>query len=296
MHFPISGITVNPVYLAGIGFIVGILAGFFGVGGGFLTGPMLLIFGMPGHMVPGTDLAYMTGKSIVAARRHRALGHVDVKLGAIMVAGTLIGVEMGAQIIEVLKRLGNVENILGLAYIITLLTVSGFVAYESFQAMQMTTTDMVDVKDAVSFQGFTKRVQSINLPPRISLPDSGVESISFWAVFGVSMVTGLLAGFLGVGGGFIRMPALVYVIGVPTHIAVGTDLFEIVISSGYGALTHGLKGNVDILVALVMHTGAAIGAQLGAVSSRYVGGPKIRLAFSFLPLIGAALVIVRLSG
>jgi len=294
MHFPISDITVNPVYLAGIGFVVGILAGFFGVGGGFLTGPMLLIFGMPGHMVPGTDLAYMTGKSIVATRRHRALGHVDIKLGLIMVGGTVIGVELGAQIIEALKRRGGVDQALGLAYIVTLLSVSAFVAWESFRAIRMTGAETIEVKEAVGFQGFTKRVQRITLPPMISLADSGVESISFWAVFGVGMATGILAGFLGVGGGFIRMPALVYIIGVPTHIAVGTDLFEIVISSGYGALTHGIKGNVDILVALVMHTGAAVGAQIGAVSTRYVGGPKIRLAFSVLPVIGAALVIFRL--
>ncbi|MFQ5593065.1 MAG: sulfite exporter TauE/SafE family protein [Anaerolineae bacterium] len=296
MHFPISGITVNPAYLAGIGFIVGILAGFFGVGGGFLTGPMLLIFGMPGHMVPGTDLAYMTGKSIVAARRHRALGHVDVKLGVIMVTGTVIGVELGAQLIEALKRVGGVEKTLGLAYIVTLLSVSGFVAWESFRAIrQMSRTEAIDVQDAIGFQAFTKRVQRIDIPPMISLPESGIESISFWAVFGVGIGTGFLAGFLGVGGGFIRMPALVYVLGAPTHIAVGTDLFEIVVSSGYGALTHGIKGNVDILVALVMHTGAAVGAQIGAVSTRYVGGPKIRLAFSVLPLIGAALIIVNLS-
>ena len=294
MHFPISDITVNPVYLAGIGFVVGILAGFFGVGGGFLTGPMLLIFGMPGHMVPGTDLAYMTGKSIVATRRHRALGHVDTKLGLIMVGGTVVGVELGAQLIEALKRRGGVDQALGLAYIVTLLSVSAFVAWESFQTIRMTSTETIDVKEAVSFRGLTKRVQRINLPPMISLADSGVESISFWVVFGVGMGTGVLAGFLGVGGGFIRMPALVYIIGVPTHIAVGTDLFEIVISSGYGALTHGIKGNVDILVALVMHTGAAVGAQIGAVSTRYVGGPKIRLAFSVLPVIGAALVIFRL--
>lgn len=293
MDFPISGITVNPAYLVGIGFIVGILAGFFGVGGGFLTGPMLLFFGMPGHMVPGTDLAYMTGKSIVATRRHRALGHVDVKLGAIMVAGTVIGVELGAQFIEVLQRAGTVEEVLGATYVVTLLTVSGFVAWESFRAIRMTSADSLDVQEAVGFRGFTKRVHGITLPPMISLPDSGIETISFWVVFGMGAVTGFLAGFLGVGGGFIRMPALVYIIGVPTHIAVGTDLFEIVISSSYGAITHGIKGNVDILIALVMHTGAAVGAQIGAISTRYVGGPKIRLAFSVLPLIGAALVIAR---
>ena len=90
------------------------------------------------------------------------------------------------------------------------------------------------------------------------------------------------------------MPMLVYIIGVPTHVAVGTDLFEIVFSSGFGTLTHALKGNVDILIALVMNTGAAIGAQIGAVSTRYFAGPKIRLLFSALPLIGAILVIIRL--
>jgi uncharacterized membrane protein YfcA len=92
----------------------------------------------------------------------------------------------------------------------------------------------------------------------ISFPGSGIASVSLWVVLGVGLLTGVLAGFLGVGGGFIRMPMLVYFVGVPTHIAVGTDLFEIVFSSGYGTLTHGLKGNVDIMIALVMGTGAAI--------------------------------------
>ncbi len=98
------------------------------------------------------------------------------------------------------------------------------------------------------------------------------------------------------GGGFVRMPLLVYAIGMPTHVAVGTDLFEIMISSGFGTLTHALKGNVDVLMALVMQTGAALGAQIGAVSTRFFAGPRIRLLFSFLPLIGAILVLIRLLG
>ena len=109
-------------------------------------------------------------------------------------------------------------------------------------------------------------------------------------------MTGLLAGVLGVGGGFIRMPMMVYFIGVPTHVAVGTDLFEVVISAGYGTVTHALKGNVDVLMALVMGTGAVIGAQVGAVSTRFFAGPRIRLFFSMLPFVGAALVILRLLG
>jgi len=92
------------------------------------------------------------------------------------------------------------------------------------------------------------------------------------------------------------MPMLVYVVGVPTHMAVGTDLFEIVISAGYGSLTHALKGNVDVLMALVMQTGAALGAQIGAVSTRFFTGPRIRLLFSGLPLLGAAMMLIRLLG
>jgi uncharacterized membrane protein YfcA len=112
----------------------------------------------------------------------------------------------------------------------------------------------------------------------------------------VSLLTGVLAGMLGVGGGFVRMPMLVYVVGVPTHVAVGTDLFEIVISAGFGTVTHGLKGNVDLLMALVMQTGAAIGAQIGATATRYFVGPRIRLLFSVLPFVGAALTIMKLTG
>ena len=130
----------------------------------------------------------------------------------------------------------------------------------------------------------------------ISLPGSGIAEISLWVVLGVGMITGVLAGALGVGGGFIRMPMMIYLLGVPTHVAVGTDLFEIVFSAGYGTLTHALKGNVDVLMALVMQTGAAVGAQIGAVATRYFAGPRIRLAFSVLPLIGALLVIIRLLG
>lgn len=158
----------------------------------------------------------------------------------------------------------------------------------------MIRSERLDVKDVIAFEGISRRMHSIRLRPMVSFPQSGIESVSIWVVLSVGLITGILAGFLGVGGGFIRMPMLVYFVGVPTHVAVGTDLFEIVISAGFGTLTHALKGNVDILIALVMNTGAAIGAQIGAVSTRYFAGPRIRLLFSVLPLIGAILVAIRL--
>lgn len=296
MYFPISDVTISPLFLAGVGFLVGLLGGFFGVGGGFLAGPMMFLAGVPMNFVVGTDLAHMTGKSIVAARRHRVLGHVDVKLGLLMVLGTVPGVEVGARIIEGLEASGSIDLVVGLAYIVILLGLGAFTAWESVRALQLVDTEQMEAEDALAFQGITRRVHRFRLPPLISLPNSGIESISVWVILAVSFLTGLLAGVLGVGGGFIRMPMMIYLIGVPTHVAVGTDLFEIVISAGYGTVTHALKGNVDVLMALVMGTGAAVGAQIGAVSTRFFAGPRIRLLFSFLPFIGAVLMILRLLG
>jgi len=296
MHFPIAGVTLNPLLLAGIGFLVGILGGFFGVGGGFIAGPLMFWSGVPMNFVVGTDLAHMTGKSIVAARRHRALGHVDIKLGLVMVAGTILGVEGGARTIEALESAGMVDLVIGVSYVLILLTISVFTAWESIRALRIMRTDRVDARDAVGFKGIRKRVHGLRISPMISLPGSGIASISFWAVFGVGLITGFLAGTLGVGGGFVRVPMLVYAIGIPTHVAVGTDLFEIVISAGFGTLTHAAKGNVDVLMALTMHTGAALGAQIGATATRFFTGPRIRLLFSGLPLVGALLVLIRLFG
>ena len=297
MEFPITGVVVNPVFLIGIGFMVGLLGGFFGVGGGFLAGPLMFSAGVPMNFVVGTDLAHMTGKSIVAAKRHRALGHIDMKLGFIMISGTVVGVEIGARIIELLKKAGNVDTVIGIAYVVILVIISVFTAWESIKAMRMMRSpDYIDVKDVMAFSGLTQRVHRLQWRPMIAFPQSGIESISLWVVLGVGLLTGVLAGALGVGGGFIRMPMLVYVIGVPTHVAVGTDLFEIIFSAGFGTVTHALKGNVDVLMALVMQTGAAVGAQIGATATRYFAGPRIRLFFSMLPLVGAVLVVIRLVG
>ena len=137
MEFPIAGVSINPLALIAIGFLVGILGGFFGVGGGFLAGPFLFWTGVPVNIVVGTDLAHMTGKSIVASNRHRTLGHVDLKLGVFMILGTVIGVELGAQLIELFEEMGNVDLIVGISYVIILLVISAFTAWESIRAIRM---------------------------------------------------------------------------------------------------------------------------------------------------------------
>ena len=301
MFFPISNTDINPIYLVVVGFIIGILGGFFGVGGSFIAGPALRLMGLDWNYAVGTDLAHIVGKSIVAARKHRSLGNVDLKLGMFMALGTIGGAECGAQLIQALKRAGNLNTVVSYVAIVVYSSIAVFMLWESQKTLR---TDKKQSrsglkgaeskKDRSAFSPVTQSIQRLKIWPMVSLPTSGIAEISLWTILFVAFVGGLFSGFLGGGAGYIRMPSMVYVLGIPTHLAVGTDLFEIVISASYGTFTHAIKGNVDILIALVMHTGAVIGAQIGVVATQYFAGPKIRLAFVPLPLIGAAIVIYTL--
>jgi uncharacterized membrane protein YfcA len=295
MFFPISNAHISPIYLMIVGFIIGVLGGFFGVGGSFIAGPALRLVGLDWNYAVGTDLAHIVGKSVVAAKRHRALGNVDLKLGLIMAAGTILGAEAGAQLIQMLKRAGNVNLVVSIVSIAAYTSISLFMVWEARKTLKSQQGKRVRGKgDHSAIRHVAKRIQGLKLYPMVSLPTSGIKEISLWVIVIVSFIGGVFSGFLGGGAGYIRMPSMVYVLGIPTHLAVGTDLFEIIISASYGTFTHAMKGNVDILIALVMHTGAAIGAQIGAISTQYFAGPKIRLAFVPLPMIGAAIVIYTL--
>jgi len=295
MWFPVSGAHISPIYLVVVGFVIGILGGFFGVGGSFIAGPALRIVGLDWNFAVGTDLAHIVGKSVVAVRQHRAFGNVDLKLGLIMAVGTIGGAEAGAQLIQMLKRAGNVNLVVSIVSIVVYVSISTFMIWEIRKTLtSLKGREQMARQDHSEFMHVTEGIQRLKIWPMIELPVSGVKAISLWVVLAVAFVGGLFSGFLGGGAGYIRMPSMVYVLGIPTHLAVGTDLFEIIISASYGTFTHAIKGNVDILIALVMQTGAAIGAQIGAISTQYFAGPKIRLAFVPLPLIGAAIVIYTL--
>ncbi|HYL99296.1 MAG TPA: sulfite exporter TauE/SafE family protein, partial [Blastocatellia bacterium] len=214
MDFLISHQHINPFYLISVGFIVGILGGFFGVGGSFLAAPALFAAGVPMNFVVGTDLAHIVGKSIVATKKHRALGNVDVKLGLLMVIGTIGGVELGAQSIEYLKRQARVDVVVGTTYVVILLLISSFMAWESLTTIRMRNLKKQEAKkdgrklkklepgqDETAFGHIAKRIHRISLPPVISLPESGIQRISLWAILIVAVVGGFFSGFLGGGAG-----------------------------------------------------------------------------------------------
>jgi uncharacterized membrane protein YfcA len=290
IYLPIAGLHFNALILIAIGFAVGVLGGFFGVGGAWVVTPALNIFGFPMAYAIGTDLAHIFGKSIVATAKHRKMGNVDMKLGLLSIVGSVIGVEIGAQNVMWLTKLGLAGPIVRYTYMILLFGLGIYMLYD------YATKDKRAAKQAArnpgAAAGALPAKKSWALPPMIHFPASGI-TISFWTVTGVFLFTGWLSGFLGVGGGFIRMPALIYLIGCPTAIAVGTDLFSVVFTGAYGCFTYGVKARVEIMAAILMLIGASVGAQIGVTAVKYIRGYGIRLLFAIMIILAGSSVALK---
>jgi uncharacterized membrane protein YfcA len=278
MYMPIAGVKIFWPGLVLIGFSVGTIGGFFGMGGAWMVTPGLNILGFPMAFAIGTDIAHIAGKSMISTIRHSKFGNVDYKLGFIMLIGTMAGIELGAQLVMFLEGLGNLAVIVRWVYVIFLALIAIMVFSDYAKARNKKKLGVEDRGKGT--EGFTwyKTLHKINIPPMMHFKSAGIYC-SAWLPILVSFITGVLAGFLGIGGGLFRMPALIYFIGAPTHIAVGTDLFEVMISGLYGAFTYTLKGRIELVAVFVMLTGAAIGAQIGTVATKYAKGFGIRLAF-----------------
>ena len=292
IHLPIAGIEFNVLILLLIGFTVGICGGFFGVGGAWIVTPALNIFGFPMPYAIGTDLAHMGGKSIVSTIRHGKFGNVDVKLGVSMIVGTTVGMELGARLVMYLERLGLAESVIRQIYVVFLFLIGSYVLYDYLSHVLRKRRALASGQAPVVQDTFAQKLQRLRIPPMIQFSASGI-TCSLWLPLLVGLVTGVVASVLGVGGGFIRMPALIYLIGCPTAVAVGTDLFEIMITGCYGAFTYGIKGRVDLLAAIWMLFGAAAGAQLGTIAVKYAHGYFIRFLFAVTIFLACASVLLK---
>ncbi|HSI58130.1 MAG TPA: TSUP family transporter [Ideonella sp.] len=293
VYLPISGTEVNGLALILLGFTVGVIGGFFGVGGAFMVTPALNVFGFPMAYAIGTDMAHIAGKSIVSTFKHRKFGNVDMKLALLMIIGTVVGIELGATLILWLEKIGRIGPIVRVTYMFLLFGLGGFMLYEYMTGTRRAVKQAAAEPHADAGKSkLALWMQGIKLRPVVHLKVSGFH-ISVWVIIGMGLVTGFLAGFLGVGGGFIRMPALMYIIGAPTKVAVGTDLFEVMVTGAYGAFSYALKGRVELLAAMIMLIGAAMGAQLGATATLYARGTIIRLYFAITMLAGGVSVVFK---
>lgn len=299
IYLPIAGMEFNVLLLLLIGFTVGVCGGFFGIGGAWIVTPALNIFGFPMPYAIGTDLAHMGGKSIVSTMRHGKFGNVDYLLGVCMIVGTTTGMELGAQLVMYLERLGLAESWIRKAYIVFLAFIGSYVLYDYIKHVRRRPGQGSDAPKVPiqTSEGPTlaQRLQRMNLPPMIHFKASGIRC-SLWLPILVGLFTGIVAAVLGVGGGFIRMPALIYLIGCPTLVAVGTDLFEVMITGAYGAFTYAIKGRVELIGAMWMLVGAAVGAQMGTVAVKYVRGYSIRLLFAITIFVACISVLTKQLG
>ncbi|MEM2091682.1 MAG: sulfite exporter TauE/SafE family protein, partial [Candidatus Bathyarchaeia archaeon] len=273
--------------LIAVGFFIGILSGFFGFGGGFILTPFLISLGFPANVAVGTSVTEIFMSSIIASLKHKRLGNVEMRVSLIIALFSLIGTELGAQIIEQLKKV-NIQQmnfIVSLIYILILTLISIYMIRESLSSGR----EKEIVKKSLWF-----RVRMLKIPPSIVISQLNTEPISIWAIAIIGFIGGLLAGFLGVGGGFLLVPLLIYVIGCKPPIAAGTCTLGILISCAYASLTHTFKGNVDFISAILIFVGSSIGVQIGAPATRRVKEATFKLAFGLCLSLASLSIIMKL--
>src|SRR6056297_2508253 len=284
---------------AGFGLLIGLLFGFFGMGGSFLVTPALLVMGYETDVAVASGLAFVFGTSVIATLKHRDLGQVDYKLGVLMIAGTTAGIEVGKIGLHWLQDIGLANTVVSVSYVGLLGAIGVFITYNAVKGdddggVSHDAEDM-DVEEAAEeIPDIAKKIQSYRVPPMMNI--KGGLTVSLWMILGVAFATGLLSGFLGVGGGFIRMPALFYLIGVPVPVAVGTDLFEIVFSGGIVSFLYAMDGAVNLTIVVPLLAGSALGARLGAAATSLVDESDIKVYFGVMLLLGAIAVAVRKIG
>ncbi len=280
------GLTPELIVLfVSFGFMVGVFFGFFGMGGSFLVTPALLILGYPAPVAIGSSMAFVFGTAVIATLKHHDVGQVDYKLGALMFVGIALGIEAGSMLVFFLEELGQAEAVVGMVYVL-LLAAIGLLFTRS--AIKQGTDDDGEPVDEDDIPEIAKRIKSYNIPPMMTLTDGSKASL--WTISGVGGGVGVVSGFLGVGGGFIRMPAIYYLIGIPLAAAVGTSLFGALMSGAVGSFTYGLSGVIDFGVVTALLVGSALGARIGSASTAYVDENDVIIYFGIMLLLASMAV------
>ncbi len=288
LYLPIAEMSVNALVIIALGGLVGFLSGMFGVGGGFLTTPLLIFYGIPPAIAVASAATQVTGSSVSGALTYLRRDQVDLKMGAVLVAGGLFGSVAGSFLFARLKSLGQVDVTIAIIYVVFLGTVGGLMLKEAIGALRP--------QDATK----PRRARNHNplvaaLPMKMRFPRSGVY-ISPFAPFLVGAGVGVLTVIMGVGGGFIMVPAMLYLLGMSAGVVVGTSLFQIVFVTAVATLLHATQSQtVDILLALLLLVGGVVGAQLGARAAQGLPPERLRLFLALLVLAVAVRLAIGLT-
>ena len=277
IYLPIAEVSVNAFLLLGLGGLVGILSGMFGVGGGFLMTPLLFFIGIPPAVAVATEANQIVASSFSGVLAHFKRKTVDLKMGTVLLIGGLIGAYLGIQLFNMLRSMGQVDLLVKLSYVVFLGIIGSLMFVESLNAIRR-------AKKTGSAAKRKKHNWVHNLPFKMKFRTSGLY-ISVIPPFIVGVFVGVLAAIMGVGGGFVMVPAMIYLLGMPTKVVIGTSLFQIIFVTAFTTMMHATTNyTVDIVLAVLLLVGGVIGAQIGARIGVKMKAENLRILLALLVL------------
>jgi uncharacterized protein len=282
VYLPIANLSVNGLVIVALGALTGILSGMFGVGGGFLTTPLMIFYGIPPTVAAASAASQVTGASVSGVFAHTRRDGVDYQMGGVLVAGGLVGTVIGAGLFRLLQELGQIDVVINLLYVLLLGGIGGVMARESWQVLQAQKTGM-----PLPARKRRHHPMVANLPLRWRFYRSGLY-ISPLAPLLLGVFTGILTMLMGIGGGFVLVPAMLYILGMSANVVVGTSLFQILFVTMATTMMHAVTTRaVDILLALLLLIGSVSGAQIGATLAQKLPAERLRFALAAIVLVVA---------
>ncbi len=290
IYLPIAGNSVHILLLLGLGGLVGLLSGLFGVGGGFLLTPLLIMIGIPPTVAAASDSNQIVAASASGTFAHYRLGNVDFKMGILLLIGGVTGGTFGVQVVKILRSLGNADFVIKITYVVMLALIGGYMFLESLRNLRQ--GEIKEPKKETSKPSLYARIIK-KLPAKTDFPKSGVR-ISILLPLILGILVGILAAIMGVGGGFIMVPIMVYLLRMPMHVVVGTSLFQIFFTCVDVTIMQSyLNHTVDFILALLLLLGSTTGAQIGARISKRLKADQIKI---LLAIIVLAVMVKMLLG
>jgi len=289
IYLPIAGLSVNALLIVALGGLVGILSGMFGVGGGFLTTPLLIFYGIPPTVAVASATTQITGSSVSGVFAHYRRGGVDFKMGGVMVAGGTVGSLLGAILFRLLQTSGQIDLVIGGLYVVLLGSIGALMLKDALIALGWVSAPETSAEKPHHVRWVAA------LPMRWRFYASGLY-LSPLAPLALGFVAGILTVLLGVGGGFILVPAMIYLLGMAARVVVGTSLVMILAVSAVSTMVHAMTTQaVDIVLAALLLVGGVIGAQYGAVLATRLRPDLLRLALAIIILLVALRMALGLA-
>ena len=290
IYLPIALTSVSLWLVVGLGLLVGLLSGLFGVGGGFLMTPLLMMIGIPPTVAAATDANQIVAASASGTLAHTRLGNVDFKMGLLLLVGGFTGGALGVHVIKVLRATGGADFLIKMTYVIMLGVVGGFMFFESLHAMKkqkaaasLSEAELKAAEEKKRAKAKKKGLLS-SLPFQVRFEKSGVTHSAILPV-GLGIFVGVLAAIMGVGGGFLMVPVMIYLLRMPMHVVVGTSLFQIMFTCVEVTFLQAYQNHtVDIVLAILLLAGSTIGAQIGTKLGKKLHGEQLKILLAIIVL------------